>query len=146
MIVWRDDSLLLIERGREPWGFAPPAGHVDGDASFEEAARRELREEVGLEARKLELVASGTKQNPCRRAGGSWHFWKIYRVDANGEVRSSPDEVKKFQWCSPQQVCELAKKTTLYREGRISEIEWRDRPGLEPVWADWLGELGVVGR
>lgn len=49
MLVWRDGSLLLIERRKPPFGFAPPAGHIDGDDSFEESAKRELKEEVGLE-------------------------------------------------------------------------------------------------
>ena len=48
MIVRNDkDELLLIERKNEPYGFAPPAGHVDDHGSFEDAARAELEEEVG---------------------------------------------------------------------------------------------------
>ncbi|MEK9177792.1 MAG: NUDIX hydrolase, partial [Patescibacteria group bacterium] len=49
MFIWNDDKLLLIERGKRPYGFAVPAGHVDGDKTFEIAAIRELKEEVGLD-------------------------------------------------------------------------------------------------
>jgi len=28
MIVAQDDKLLLIERGKPPYGFAAPAGHI----------------------------------------------------------------------------------------------------------------------
>lgn len=56
MIVWRNDKLLLIERKKPPFGFAPPAGHVDDDKSFEVAAKRELKEEVGLDTDNLELL------------------------------------------------------------------------------------------
>jgi len=38
--VWRNGKLLLIERKKFPFGFAPPAGHVDGRQSFEVAAKR----------------------------------------------------------------------------------------------------------
>jgi 8-oxo-dGTP pyrophosphatase MutT (NUDIX family) len=41
---------LLIERRQFPFGFAPPAGHVDDGETYIDAACRELQEEVGLEA------------------------------------------------------------------------------------------------
>ena len=48
MIITRDENLLLIERRKPPFGFAPPAGHVDDKGSFENAAREEVQEEVGF--------------------------------------------------------------------------------------------------
>ena len=91
MLVWRNGNLLLIERRKPPFGFAPPAGHIDGDNSFEEAAKRELREEVGLKVKNIELLIEGRKDNVCRREDGSWHYWKIYKIEANGEVKRSED-------------------------------------------------------
>ena len=67
IMVWRGDKLLLIERAKFPKGFAVPAGHVDGDATYEDSAKRELKEEVGLDAMGLRLIAEGRKENPCRR-------------------------------------------------------------------------------
>ena len=29
MLVWKNKKILLIERKKAPFGFAPPAGHVD---------------------------------------------------------------------------------------------------------------------
>ena len=46
ILVWKEEKLLLIERKNFPFGFAPPAGHLDGD-TYEEAAKRELLEETG---------------------------------------------------------------------------------------------------
>jgi len=86
MLAWKDSKLLLIERKKFPFGFAPPAGHCDEDNDdFEKAAKRELLEEVGLEAQNLELAAEGRKETPCRRENGTWHYWKIYQVEAEGE-------------------------------------------------------------
>ena len=55
MLVWKEDKLLLIERKKPPFGFALPAGHVDGDDSFEVAAKRELEEEVGLKTNNIRV-------------------------------------------------------------------------------------------
>src|SRR3546814_880586 len=84
MLVWRADKLLLVERRKPPFGYAPPAGHVDDHGSFEEAAHAELEEEVGLHIKSLELLAEGRKDNECRRENGTWHYWKVYKVSAVG--------------------------------------------------------------
>ncbi len=49
-VAWRDDRILLVQRGNEPLhGFwAPPAGYVELDESVEAAAVRETQEETGL--------------------------------------------------------------------------------------------------
>ena len=72
MIVRKDDNILLIERRKKPFGFAPPAGHIDGDKTFEESAVRELKEEVGLAATSIKLLIEGRKENHCRR--GRWNL------------------------------------------------------------------------
>ena len=144
MLVWRNEQLLLIERMKYPFGFAVPAGHVDEDATFEDAAARELREEVGLDATGLNLVAEGRKENPCRREDGSWHFWKMYEVTATGEVLPSDEETKKVGWYTKEEIKELAMRTERYMRQEISEEEWEKQPGLEPVMYNWFAELNII--
>lgn len=144
MFVWQNDKLLLIERKKLPFGFAPPAGHVDDDKLFEVAAKRELKEEVGLGTDNLELLTEGKKNNPCRREGGSWHYWKIFKIIANGEIKRSNDETKQAGWYDKNQIGILAKKTKDYLAGGISESEWIKNPGLEPIWLEWLSELKII--
>ena len=49
--VWRDGEVLLVKRGRAPfagfWSF--PGGGVELGERLEEAARREVREEAGID-------------------------------------------------------------------------------------------------
>lgn len=144
MLVWRDDKLLLIERRKPPFGFAPPAGHIDGDGSFEESVKRELKEEVGLEAKSIQLLIEGRKDNPCRREDGGWHYWKIYQAKVTGQLRPSEDETKQAGWYTKEQLLQLSRKTEDYLSGRISDEDWQDSPGLESVWYEWFKELEII--
>lgn len=144
MLVWKDDKLLLIERKKPPFGFAPPAGHLDDDASFEKAAKRELEEEVGLKAKSLELLIEGKKANPCRRQGGSWHYWKIYKVKTEGKLKPSKNETKQANFYTKDDLHPLATRTEKYLRGDIQQDEWEKSPGLEPVWYEWLKELKII--
>lgn len=143
ILVFRDDELLLIERKKFPFGFAPPAGHVDEHGSFEEAARNELKEEVGLDALNLKLVKEGRKENPCRR-GSTWHYWKIYQTEVQGKIKPSKEETKQAGWYDRGALQQLADRTKDYLAKAIKEEDWQEQPGLEPVWHDWLSELGII--
>jgi len=144
MVVREGDKILLIERAKGTKGFALPAGHVDADKTYEEAAKRELKEEVSLEAKELKLLIEGRKENPCRREGGTWHLWKIYEAIASGQIIRSLDETKKAGWYSPEEVAALGLRTNQFREGKISEDDWNNNPGLEPVMYEWFKQLKII--
>jgi len=144
MLVWKNDKLLLIERAKFPFGFAVPAGHVDGDPTFEESAKRELLEEVGLKAINLELVVEGKKENHCRRKDGTWHYWKIYKIETDGDINRSEDETKQAGWHTKDQIKLLAERTEKYSNNEITEEEWSKDPGLEPVMYEWFKELKII--
>ena len=144
MLVWKDDKLLLIERAKFPFGFAIPAGHVDGDKTFEESAKRELQEEVGLETKELKFIAEERKENLCRREGGTWHYWKIYQMITMGDIDRSKDETKQAGWYDKDQIKVLANKTQKYNNKEISEEEWNKNPGLEPIMYEWFKELKII--
>lgn len=126
MVVERDGKLLLIERKVFPFNYAFPAGHVDKDETYEQAATRELKEEVGLEAADITLIAEGRVENPCSRPGGTWHSWKFYKIVATGEVLRSEQETKQAVWCSK------------------AEINNLPPPGYEPIMFEWLQKKGII--
>lgn len=144
MLVWRHRRLLLIERRKPPFGFAPPAGHVDDHGSFETAAKIELKEEAGLDAKHVELLIEGRRENTCRRKNGTWHHWRIYRVIEEGRLRRSRSETKRIGWYSEEDLRKLISRTHRYLRNEINETQWRRSPGLEPVWCEWFDELGLL--
>ncbi len=140
------DELLLIERAKFPPGFALPAGHVDSDENFLIAANRELLEEVGIENADLRFLIEGKKENPCRREGGSWHYWKLFlanrKIDAS-EVKRSMDETKKVGWYNSVSVLGLSMLTEDYLRGKITNEDWQQSPGLEPVMHEWFSDTSL---
>jgi ADP-ribose pyrophosphatase YjhB (NUDIX family) len=137
-------SLFLQKRVKFPWGWACPAGHVDEGETFDAAALRELEEETGLQGHNLRLVHEEAVDNKCRRPKGDWHHWRVYQAEASGTVNENPEEALQAGWYPLTHVRELARRTAAYNSGRIPEEEWRANPGLEPVWYDFLTELGII--
>jgi ADP-ribose pyrophosphatase YjhB (NUDIX family) len=58
-LVINDQGQLLLGRRTDNGMWSTPGGHVDPGENFEEAARRELREEAGLVAKEAEEILSG---------------------------------------------------------------------------------------
>lgn len=145
ILVVRDGRLLLIERRRPPYGWAPPAGHVDPGEPYPDAAIRETQEEVGLPVDHLQLLWRGDQKNRCRRPGGDWHYWAVYEATTTGEPTRSEDETSAMRWVSRDQLAGLAELTRNHLAAGSGPDEWRQHPGLEPVWLDMLTTLGWIG-
>ena len=89
----RRAAVLLVRRGRHPFkgSWALPGGFLQPDESLEECARRELREETGLEARAL--VPLAPRSAPGRDPRGwilSCPFLCVVTAGAEG-VRGGDD-------------------------------------------------------
>jgi 8-oxo-dGTP diphosphatase len=88
------DRLLLIRRRNQPFAgqFALPGGFVDPGETTEDAARRELLEETGLQARDLRLV--GVYSKPGRDPRG-WTISIAYLVTTEeGAPQAGDDAVE----------------------------------------------------
>jgi 8-oxo-dGTP diphosphatase len=75
-VVFREDTVLLVRRGKEPakgeWSL--PGGAVEVGETLEEALRRELREETGIEVDILGLSAVLERLFPDTEGKISYHY------------------------------------------------------------------------
>lgn len=143
----QDGRLLLIERATFPWGWAIPAGHLDGETSYAKQACIEVYEEVGLTFSHNDLSPFflGRRYNKCRRRKGDYHDWEMFttitsRLDV---VRCSPREVKNFCWAGKDQLEKLRLRSEQRLAGKISDQEWINNPGLESFTLECLKLNGL---
>jgi 8-oxo-dGTP diphosphatase len=75
-LVFQDDKILLIKRGREPglgqWSI--PGGMVEVGETVREAVQREVREETGLLVEALDLVEVFERILPDARGQIQYHY------------------------------------------------------------------------
>jgi len=107
-LIKEGEQYFLIERATFPYAWGCVAGHIDStDATPEDALRRELREEVGLEAQTLRLLWRKIVDNECKD-GTALHDYSIYEVIARGSVNPSPREVKRYGWFTSDQLQDIS--------------------------------------
>jgi 8-oxo-dGTP diphosphatase len=87
-IIRVDGKLVFIRRKNRPQGLALPGGFVDYGESVEDAVRREMREETGLELENLRQfrVYSDPKRDP------RWHCVSVvFTADGVGGPKAGDD-------------------------------------------------------
>lgn len=164
-VIALDDQgrILLVERRKFPFGWAPPFGHCD-DHGYGSAAFREFEEKTGLQivGAPMPLIPKNPRKNLKCRRGGQYHDWQIFEVNWKGELKPSRNETKDAKWHTIEEICELAEKTRNY-VGRMRalsnpaipasvsgptmetlEREWQTNPGLELVWCQFFRELCII--
>jgi ADP-ribose pyrophosphatase YjhB (NUDIX family) len=87
-IVEAPGGIVVIERSNPPFGFALPGGFVDYGESLEEAVRREISEETGLEV--ADLRQFRTYSDPARDP--RFHtISTVFTARASGQPRAGDD-------------------------------------------------------
>lgn len=95
IIIEVNEGIVLIKRKNPPFGWALPGGFVDYGESLEEAARREAKEETGLEVALLSQL--GAYSDPARDPR-QHTLSVVFIAGATGKPKASDDaaEVKVF--------------------------------------------------
>ncbi|WP_318443721.1 NUDIX hydrolase [Photobacterium leiognathi] len=102
-----EDELLIAIRGREPGlgGWDLPGGFVDPDESLEQAAVREIQEELGLTIDTLDYQ-------------GSFSNTYCYKY-------------VEYKTCDTFFICQLPTKPTLIAQDDVAEVMWVNKRNIE---------------
>lgn len=102
VLVFDPAGRLFVQR-RAWWKDCAPglwdtsaAGHVDAGESYDESARRELAEELGIVDPPL---SPALFRLPASAATGR-EFVSVYRMVTSEQPRPDPGEIIDFRWCS----------------------------------------------
>jgi len=75
------------------------SGHLDAGETYEQAAHREIREEMGVASAELREIA---RIAPCPNTG--WEHVRLFTGDHHGAVRFPSAEIQAAQWFPPAEI------------------------------------------
>jgi 8-oxo-dGTP diphosphatase len=120
-LIFEDGKLLLVERAKEPlqgyWSL--PGGIVEAGEKLEEAIRREVLEETGLEIDPLSMFEIFERIIPDGEGKPEYHYVLIdYLCKPTGGTLLAASDVSRVAWVPEQNLSD-------YRltEGTLSVIE-----------------------
>lgn len=107
--------LLLKHRFRPGAGWGMPGGFIEAGEQPEEALRRELREEVGLEVEKLKLFTTRAFKTPNQ-------IEIVFTARAVGDTNQLSFEIQKAAWFYPGDLpAELSKDQAQLIKGALAD-------------------------
>jgi len=101
VVIETDGGIVLVRRRNPPHGWALPGGFVDGGETVAAAARREAKEETGLDVELTELL--GVYSDPRRDPRGFFTVSCVFIGRARGQPQGGDDaaEARVFPAAAP---------------------------------------------
>ncbi len=120
-LIYDRDRVLMAERGGEPlkgW-WSIPGGLVETGESLDDAIRREVREETGLEVRPLGVLQIFERIMRDTQGAAEYHYVLVdYVCRITGGTLRAGDDVSRVEWVRRRDLKKL--KIT---EGTLTVIE-----------------------
>lgn len=100
-VIEKDGKILLgqkeKDRGPYPNTWLIPGGGVEEGESFEEAIRREIKEETGLEVSNLEKIGINEDDEPDKHEEMTHYVFHVFKADPIGK-HIKTDEFPTIEW------------------------------------------------
>ena len=140
IIINKDKFLIIKDKDSDSWGL--PGGHIQDGETSNEAIKREVKEEIGLEIDKLDEI--GIRELHFDD-GGKWNTI-FFRASSEDQDIDLSKESEKFKWILPQEVKnynlnaykEIIKEefgiVKKERKGHWEGRHWIADKGYEPEW------------
>ena len=130
IFIINDKKEILLEKrsankrfNPNKWGLC--AGHVDAYETLEEAALREIKEEVGLDVSIEELIPYGEKEVTIKDSNS--HITYFYYVKCNkkeDEFIIQEEELSEVKWFNIDEIIMMIKEgKTSFKENKIKSFE-----------------------
>lgn len=106
IFIYNTDGDVLLQK-RSPLKDVSPgkwttacSGHVDAGETYDTAAVRELREELGIAIESIAALKYLSKYPPCEETG--MEFVAAYAWVYSGAIEANPQEISATAWYSPK--------------------------------------------
>jgi 8-oxo-dGTP pyrophosphatase MutT (NUDIX family) len=122
--IGEDERILMIEHYRfitDTTGWEIPAGRIDAGEQLEEAAARELREETGYVAERLEYIGAYHPSNGSSNL--TFHVYFGYEMRQVGELTDTK-EIMRLAWFSPDEVWAMIAANELRDGLTLTALLW----------------------
>ncbi|HBF33599.1 TPA: hypothetical protein DDW35_03445, partial [Candidatus Sumerlaeota bacterium] len=122
VVVFNSRGEILLQRRSATkdsypgWWDISMGGHVDAGEEYEDAVRRELKEELGIEASVKEI---GRRE---ASAESGWEFIRVYECQCDGPFSFPEDEISELRWIPREQL--MVEAPRLAPSGRRSLLLW----------------------
>ena len=108
-----------MKKDKYPGFWGDMAGHVDSGDGYEETARRELKEEIGIEA-KLEFLMKFRKQ-----VENDQEIITVFKCNHEGPFRINREEIDEVRFFSPEEIRDMLGRGEKFAPGaRVALEEW----------------------
>ena len=123
-VVWRggrrDPEILLVTAQAAPYDWVLPKGHLEAGERPHECARREVREEAGVDAEPIAFAGADAFTTPAgKRVHAAFFVLKLVQTVPAGEARQ-------IRWCSLREALELLRFDGARRIIRAAANHWSD--------------------